>query len=374
MKFNCAVVAAACVFAWMNGRTACAEEPKEPPVVVEVKPKVSAPNAPKADLYKLPENPTVKSLLEFCKAIENHEPKDQAELDDMKAKAFPALKSACQQILTLEKSDQTVDGRYARRVLLLIQLNDNGDPATPAGKKLLDDFAQFLADPKYTAEDVQLAVQEIGPRLETADPKKAGEFYQTVSKLYATNADPKIAQLGKKLEGVARRLNLIGNPMELKGTKIDGKAFDIAELKGKVVLVDFWATWCHFCVEEIPNVKKNYEGYRNKGFEVVAISADDDKEAVNEFVTRNKIGWINLHDAGGKNAALEVYGIMGFPTTFLIGKDGKVRSLEARGPELAALLQKELGDPDPIKELPKAEVAKPDPLKDAIKEAIKEEK
>ncbi len=373
MKFNCAAVAAACVFSWMSVRTTWAEEPKEPPVVVEVKPKVSAPNAPKADLYKLPENPTVKSLLEFCKAIENHEPKDQAELDEMKAKAFVALKSACQQILALEKGDQTADGRYARRVLLLIQFNDSGGLETAAGKKVLDEFAQFLADPKYTNEEVQMAV-EVGQMLETADRKKAGEFYQTVSKLYATNADPKIALIGKKLEGVSRRLNLIGNPMELKGTKIDGKAFDIGELKGKVVLVDFWATWCHFCVEEIPNVKKNYEGYRNKGFEVVAISADDDKEAVTEFVTRNKIGWINLHDAGGKNAALEVYGIMGFPTTFLIGKDGKVRSLEARGPELAALLQKELGDPDPIKELPKAEVAKPDPLKDAIKEAIKEEK
>jgi thiol-disulfide isomerase/thioredoxin len=140
------------------------------------------------------------------------------------------------------------------------------------------------------------------------------------------------------------------------------------------VLVDFWATWCHWCVKEIPNVKRNYAGYHNKGFEVVAVSADEDRAALDEFLGKAKLPWINLHDKNGANPAIENYGITGFPTTFLVGKDGKVVSTSARGKELDEQLKNILGDPEPIPDLPKAEPEKPDPLKDAIKEALKEAK
>ena len=95
--------------------------------------------------------------------------------------------------------------------------------------------------------------------------------------------------------------------------------------------------------------RHNYEGYHNKGFEVVAISADEDRDALEKFLAENKSPWINLHDKGGTNPAMEYYGIPGFPTTFLIGKEGKVISLEARGPELSRLLKEQLGEPEAVK-------------------------
>ncbi|HLX60724.1 MAG TPA: TlpA disulfide reductase family protein [Planctomycetota bacterium] len=369
MKLSSVAVAATFVFTLVCASALCVEEPPK------------TPDAPKDDQYKLPDNPTVKSLVAFCKKLEGKEPQSQAEADEMQTKVKPALKKACEQILALEKGNPTDDSRYANRFLLIFKLQEvmekGGENPTPEAKKELlaatDELKKFLSDPKFTLEDVALAVQ-LGDLISEVDEAKAVDYFKTFAKLYENNADPKVAEAGKRMAATSRRLGLVGNEMVLKGTTVEGKPFDISSLKGKVVLVDFWATWCHWCVKEIPNVKKNYLGYHNKGFEVVAVSADQDRAALDEFLGKSKIPWINLHDKDGENAALEYYGITGFPTTFLIGKDGKVVSLKARGPELDKQLKDILGEPDAIKDLPEAPAEKENPLNATIKEAIKEEK
>ncbi len=357
MKFLVATVLAACAMGLMNIQ-ACAADDDD---------KTST-----AEMFKLPDPPTTKALIEYCKKLIAFQPKDQAEVDDIKTKVSTSLKKACEHILTLEKGDQTPDGHYAKRLMLIVKMHDAGDPAKPEWRAAVDEMSKFLTDPKYTAEDVELAMQLGETALERVDKKKAGEFYLTLSALYAKNEDPQIQEVGRRFAGSGRRLSLIGNPIELKGTKLDGKAFDVSEFKGKVVLVDMWATWCPVCVEEIPHVKKAYEGYHEKGFEVVAVSADKEKSAVTDFVAKRHLNWINLYDNEGNNPAMEYYGIQFLPTTILVGKDGNVVSLEARGEELTKLLKNLLGDPIPPRELPKAEEAKPNPLTNAILDAAKE--
>ena len=97
---------------------------------------------------------------------------------------------------------------------------------------------------------------------------------------FAKSSNPRIKQMGESFAGTLRRLSLPGNPMDIKGTLLNGQPFDQKTLAGKVVLVDFWATWCGPCVAEIPNVLEEYEKYHDKGFEVVGISLDQDRQAL----------------------------------------------------------------------------------------------
>ena len=130
--------------------------------------------------------------------------------------------------------------------------------------------------------------------------------------------------------------------MEITGTLLNGKPFDQSTLTGKVVLVDFWATWCGPCIAEIPNVLEAYKKYSSKGFEVVGVSLDQDRDALEKFVTDKKIPWPilfeNSEGSGWQHPLATYYGISGIPTVILIGKDGNVVSLNARGERLGELL------------------------------------
>ena len=152
------------------------------------------------------------------------------------------------------------------------------------------------------------------------------------------------------LEGLLRRLDLPGNQIELAGTFLDGTKLDWASYRGKVVLVDYWATWCGPCRAEVPNVLENYLKYHDKGFDVIGISLDETREAAEGYVQQTNIPWPSIfsevESERGWQAPMAVkYGITGIPTAILVDQEGKVVSMNARGPQLGALLEKLLGKP-----------------------------
>jgi thiol-disulfide isomerase/thioredoxin len=205
---------------------------------------------------------------------------------------------------------------------------------------LVDQTAALLkADP----DDVQtagLAAQLAGALEQAPDADGvAARAMKTFGPLMAASTNPRIQQLGESFSGKLRLLGLPGNPMEIKGALLDGTPFDQAKLAGKVVLVDFWATWCGPCVAEIPNMLAEYEKYHAQGFEVVGISLDEDRADVEKFVAENKIPWpILFAGKGWQDPVAQFYGISGIPQLVLIGRDGNVITLDVRGEKLGERL------------------------------------
>lgn len=122
-------------------------------------------------------------------------------------------------------------------------------------------------------------------------------------------------------------LKLAEKPMELKFVATDGREVDLEKMRGKVVLLDFWATWCPLCVEALPRVRQLYKEQRANGFEVVGISLDSDKEAMDAFVRNNDMPWPNHFDGKGwENKISSDYGITSLPAMWLINKKGMLSS------------------------------------------------
>jgi len=203
------------------------------------------------------------------------------------------------------------------------------------------------------SSDFMLAMNIASSMERGSDKKLAAEIYQDFGKALAMSSDAKVSGFGQAFQGAARRLKLVGQPMELKGTLADGKKFDWAPYKGKVVLVDFWATWCGPCIQELPNVLKAYEKYNKQGFEIIGVSLDNNVEALTRFVEKEKMPWANIYEQGPRGwdqPLVKHYGVMSIPFTVLIGRDGNVIAMNVRGPALERELEKLLSGGEKEKE------------------------
>jgi thiol-disulfide isomerase/thioredoxin len=298
-------------------------------------------------LFVVPQGNDVAKLARFLQRLAEFRPSSQDDVRVYERKAPLAMRKAAEKIVALEKDTKSVAYRTARRHLLREQASQLGDDATDTDrKKTLDELVKFIASGEPTSADAQLAIG-YAVNLEYAPARElAAEAYSKLGQIFSESKDAELASRGKMLLGAAKRLNLVGQPFELKGTTLEGEPFDIASLKGKVVLIDFWATWCGPCLAEYPNIKKNFEAYKDQGFQVVGVSIDHDRPALEEFVAKTKIPWPTLHDKEneGKHPATIEYGIFGIPNVILVGKDGKVVSTRARGEELGRHLKDLLGE------------------------------
>jgi thiol-disulfide isomerase/thioredoxin len=128
-------------------------------------------------------------------------------------------------------------------------------------------------------------------------------------------------------------------------TTLDGASWKLADLRGKVILIDFWATWCGPCVAEIPNLTAVYEQHKaNPNFVMLSVSLDESDAPVRKFTKARGMSW--THAAGGKSGAQDAataYRVRGIPAIFIIDKSGKIAAAEVRGGGIAAAVQQALG-------------------------------
>ena len=169
----------------------------------------------------------------------------------------------------------------------------------------------------------------------------AREVLKDYIKIFGAAPNQQLAGLSKHFEKSLKSLDKIGKPMEVTGKLTNGKDYDLSKFKGKVVLVDFWATWCGPCIAELPNMEAAYAKYHNKGFEIIGISLDraGDDEKLATFMEKRKMPWpcINIEDS---RKLANLYQVNSIPYPVLIDQEGNVVSFRARGPQLERLLEK----------------------------------
>ena len=144
--------------------------------------------------------------------------------------------------------------------------------------------------------------------------------------VYDRKADPKYELWGKPV-------------MDFSATDLDGNPISLQDYRGKVVLLDFWAVWCGFCIAEMPNLKSVYDTYKEQGFDIIAVSLDDTEKELRDYIKENDIHWRQIFDgATGADSLVRQYGVRGIPEQWLIDRDGKLITHKARGEALEQLV------------------------------------
>lgn len=144
------------------------------------------------------------------------------------------------------------------------------------------------------------------------------------------NAPPVVKTLAEHILNGTKPYQ-IGKPLDIRFTALDGREVDLAKLRGKVVLVEFWSTSCAPCVAEMPAVKAVYEKLHKRGFEIIAISLDDKESALRRFIRENEVPWPQHFDGKGwENEFALRYGVFSIPTMWLVDKRGNLRTENAR--------------------------------------------
>jgi len=145
------------------------------------------------------------------------------------------------------------------------------------------------------------------------------------------------------VEAMLARLDLLGLEAKNFTTKtLDGREISLEDLRGKVVLIDFFAGWCPPCKTEIPHLKRAYEKYHDSGFEIIAVSLDRTIEDARTFAENEGINWIVTWQEPGfwNNPVAQLYEIKSIPSTYLIDPQGKVIATDLRGNAIEMTLER----------------------------------
>jgi peroxiredoxin/TolA-binding protein len=172
---------------------------------------------------------------------------------------------------------------------------------------------------------------------------------ETLRQVVQTNGKTQVQTAAKQLlaQLEARDAVTLGKaPPAFEAKDLTGAPQSLDRYRGKVVLIDFWATWCGPCIGEMPNVKAIYEKYKHRGFTVLGISLDKEKRALEAFVKERGLSWPQIFDGKGwKNSIAQTYGVSSIPKMILLDRQGIIRFVDARGAALEAAVAQLVDQP-----------------------------
>jgi peroxiredoxin len=173
-------------------------------------------------------------------------------------------------------------------------------------------LSDFIAK-DYPLSDVEQYYEKLTPRIRESNPGKL---------------------LKQKIE-LLRHINVGGTALDIELPAPDDALLKLSSLRGKYVLIDFWASWCGPCLAEAPNVKEIYEKYRDRGFEVYGVSLDSKKDLWIKAIEKHGLNWLHVSSLEGWNCpAAAQYNVTGIPKTFLLDPDGRIIDTDLRGEKL----------------------------------------
>ena len=213
--------------------------------------------------------------------------------------------------------DASPDAKRQARGVLLQTAIEKADPS----KGLSDDIEKQLTAYEKDFPDDPVGGQFVALRLKMLQnaPDKIG------AELAALARSPNKATA----EAATKQLALRTEPLDLKFTALDGKEVDLSKLRGKVVLLDFWATWCGPCMAKLPEILALDKKYKDKDFQLLGISLDQDKEALEKTVKSREMGWPEYFDGKGwQNDLAARFGVEAIPASFLVDKKGRLHPLD----------------------------------------------
>lgn len=218
--------------------------------------------------------------------------------------------------------------------------------SAPQRTELTEDAIQYMIDTHVSQASVRDASFLADQFAMIGANESSAALCDRIATLLNDAPIEKLKEMASVFRVKSTRLRLVGGKLELSGKRFDGGDFDWESYRGKVVLVDFWATWCRPCLAELPSVEANYAKYHDRGFEIVGISLDHDRKSLEEFLERRPLPWIQMFEEpeagknGWSNPMAMKYGVSSIPATFLVDREGKVISMDVRGVELQSQLAK----------------------------------
>jgi len=252
-----------------------------------------------------------------------------AEPPETNSPALLELKAVVQQIQAKADDGKTNEADYAAELKTLNQMigDYKGTNVEQAAMAAYNKALVYLE--VFKNHDQSIAILK-DIEAHYADTKYADQAADLISEVaQATLQDEQLKEQKDRFP--------VGQPLPDFDVKdLDGKPISIARLKGKVVLLDFWATWCEPCMIELPNVIAAYQKHHGEGLEIIGVTSDDDRHLLTAFLQKHPdMAWPQYFDGkGSENDLAAKYGVSLIPFTVLLDREGKVIGTSLRGPKL----------------------------------------